>query len=215
MPRKSQYIYETTPKKIDYRSPKSRKESGVRNNNSRPMQEPLKHNKKKKKQTHKGTVKKQHKNTEKLVSKKVVQQKNNELIHGKAEVATASEKKTKKISKPKAIVYLVVAFSLLFFIGYRNTVIDQTFASLQKSKNQLASLQKENQQLNVKIEDSINLDNIAKVASEKLGMQKLNNSQKVYLTLAKRDYIEPAPEKVVVEQDSWFKQIWKMVTNLF
>jgi len=215
MPRKSQYIYETTPKKIDYKSPKSRKERGVRNNNNRPVQEPLKRNKNKKKQTRKKPVKKQRKSLEKLAPKKVVQQKNNDIIHGKAEAVTASEKKTKKFSKPKAIVYLIVAFSLLFFIGYRNTVIDQTFASLQKSKSNLAALQKEDQQLNVKIEDSINLDNIAKVASEKLGMQKLSNSQKVYLTLPKKDYIEPAPEKIVVAQDSWYMQLWKMIKNLF
>ncbi|MCL2859384.1 MAG: hypothetical protein FWF46_02190 [Oscillospiraceae bacterium] len=215
MPRKSQYIYETTPKKIDYKSPKSRKERGTRNNSTRPMQKPLKNDKKKKKQTRKGKVKKQHKSVEKLAPKKVVQKKNNEITHGKAEVVTASEKKTKKFSKPKAIVYLIVAFSLLFFIGYRNTLIDQTFASLQKSKSNLAALQKEDQQLNVKIEDSINLDNIAKAASEKLGMQKLSSSQKIYLTLPKKDYVEPAPEKIVVEQDSWYMQIWKMIKNLF
>ena len=183
MPRKSQYMYETTPKKLDYKSPKSKRDSKSRNNSS------------------------------KTVPKRPTQTK--ATIRGKAEVATnAGQETTKKMSKPKAIVYLVIAFSLLFMIGYRNTIIDQNFAQLQKSKNELVLLEKQNQQAKIQIENSLNLENIEKIASEKLGMRKLSASQKIYLTLPKRDYIEPASEKVVIEDDTWFTQVVKMLRNL-
>ena len=73
-------------------------------------------------------------------------------------------------------------------------------------KKQLAALQKENEQLKVSIENSLNLNNIEKVAKEELGMQKLSSKQVVYVTLPKKDYVESASEKIVMEEDkSWWE----------
>ena len=39
-------------------------------------------------------------------------------------------------------------------------------------------------------------------------MQKLDNSQKVYVSLDKQDYVEPASEEVVMEEEkSWLEQL--------
>ena len=54
----------------------------------------------------------------------------------------------------------------------------------------MSSLEKENEQLKVNIENSVNLNNIEQAAKEKLGMQKLTNKQAVYVSLPKKDYIE-------------------------
>ena len=72
----------------------------------------------------------------------------------------------------------------------------------------MASIEKENEQLRVNLENSLNLSNIENLAEKKLGMQKLDNSQKVYVSLDKKDYVEPASEKVVIEDDSnWFEKL--------
>lgn len=120
----------------------------------------------------------------------------------------------KKTNKAKTIIYLAVCFGILFTIGYRNTQIDESFVKLQDLKNELALLQKENEQLEISIENSLNLSNIEEVAREQLGMQKLDNKQKIYINLPKRDYVEPATEKVVIEEQNWFQQIIQSIKNI-
>ena len=71
----------------------------------------------------------------------------------------------------------------------------------------MSSLQKENEQLKVSIENGLNLNNIEKIAKEKLGMQKLTNSQTLYISLPKKDFVESASEEVVIEKEkSVFEQ---------
>ena len=61
----------------------------------------------------------------------------------------------------------------------------------------------------------MNLSNIEKLAKEKLGMQKLDNSQKVYVSLPKKDYVEPAVEEVKLDdtEENWFQKIINFFTN--
>ena len=102
----------------------------------------------------------------------------------------------------------MVIFASLFVISYRNSLINESFNENEQLKTNLASLEKENEQLKVNLENSLNLTNIEKLAEEKLGMQKLDNSQKVYVSLDKKDYVEPASEKVVIEDnENWFTKI--------
>ena len=79
---------------------------------------------------------------------------------------------------------------------------------VQNLKKELSSLEKENEQLKVNIENSVNLNNIEQAAKEKLGMQKLTNKQAVYVSLPKKDYIETSTEEVKIEEDqNWFEKI--------
>lgn len=49
--------------------------------------------------------------------------------------------------------------------------------------------------------------NIENSASKMLGMKKLDDSQKVYVSLPKKDYVETASEQVVVtEEKNWFEK---------
>ena len=69
--------------------------------------------------------------------------------------------------------------------------------------------------MKVSIENSLNLNSVEKAAEEKLGMKKLDNSQKVYLDLQKKDYVEPASEKVVIDDNSsWFQKLIKKLTEV-
>lgn len=120
----------------------------------------------------------------------------------------------KKQSKAKTILYLAICFAILFAIGYRNTQIDESFVKLQGLKADLAAIQKENEQLQVNIENNLNLNNVEETARETLGMKKLDNKQKIYINLPKRDYIEPAAEKVVIEESNWLDELIKMIKNI-
>lgn len=110
--------------------------------------------------------------------------------------------------KQRAIKYLAIGFAILFVISYRNSLINESFSKKEKLKSDLGAIQKTNEQLQVAIENSLNLKNVEQAAKEKLGMQKPTNSQKIYITLPKKDYIQPATEEVIVNEEvSWIKKI--------
>ena len=127
------------------------------------------------------------------------------------EVKISKEQKKKQL---KITLAVIAIFGLLLTISYRNSQINEEFNKMQNLKQELASVQKENEQLKVSIENGLNLNNIEKSAKEKLGMQKLTNRQIVYVTLPKKDYVESASEKVVIDnQENWFQKFVDKIFN--
>ncbi len=111
-------------------------------------------------------------------------------------------------SHVKVMGYVLLVFASLFVISYRNSLINESFNENESLKANLAAIKKENEQLKVNLENSLNLSNIEKLAQTKLGMQKLDNSQKVYVSLDKKDYVEPASEEVIINDDgSWIEKL--------
>lgn len=116
--------------------------------------------------------------------------------------------KMQKKKQLKLTMLVLFIFAILLTISYRNSKISEKFSEIQNQKKQLATIQKENEQLKVVIENGETLNNVEKIAKEKLGMQKLTNKQTVYVNLPKEDYVESASEEVVVqEEENWFEQI--------
>ena len=110
--------------------------------------------------------------------------------------------------------YIVIGFAILFAISYRNSLITESFNQKESLKKQLSTLQKENAQTEINIQTSLNLTNIEKSASSMLGMKKLSDSQKVYVSLPKEDYVETASEQVVVtEEQNWLEKIINTITD--
>ena len=104
---------------------------------------------------------------------------------------------------------------ILVAISCRNSQIDKKFNQIQNQKKELATLQKENEQLKVSIENSLNISNIEKVAKEELGMVKLTGKQTVYISLPKKDYVESASEKIIIEEEkSWFEELIDKILNI-
>ncbi len=124
--------------------------------------------------------------------------------------------KEQKIKHKRATLLVIAIFVVLFTISYRNTRINEKFNEIQNLKTELSSLQKENEQLQVTIENSLNLSNIEKQAKEKLGMQRLSNKQTVYVNLPKKDYIESATEKIEISNSNdknWFQKFIDKIFN--
>ena len=127
------------------------------------------------------------------------------------EVKISKEQKRKQV---KLTMLVIAIFALLLTISYRNSQINEKFSEMQNLKKELSSLEKENEQLQINIENGLNLNNIEKLAKEKLGMQKLTNKQTLYVTLPKKDYVESASEKVVIEEEkTWWEKIADKILN--
>ena len=144
---------------------------------------------------------------------------------GKKSTTRKPETKDKKISKKKQqeerrrhrriLMYVAVGFAILFAISYRNAQIDESFEKVQDYKKELAAVEKENSQLELAIESSLNLSNVEQQAKELLGMQKLTNQQIVYVNLEKDDHIEAAAEKVNIDEENFWDKIVIAVKGLF
>lgn len=129
-------------------------------------------------------------------------------VASKKQVKPKAKKKLKV--EAKVMVYVAIGFTILLAISYRNSVINEKFAEIKTLKSNLAALQKENEQLEVSIESRLNLKTIEQSAKDLLGMQKLENSQSVYISLPKQDYIEPASEEILTGDNI---SIWERIIN--
>ena len=144
---------------------------------------------------------------------------------GKKSTTKKIETKENKINKKKlqeerkkqrkVTTYVVLGFAVLFAISYRNAQIDESFEKVQDYKKELASIEKENSQLELAIESSLNLSNIEQQAKELLGMQKLTNQQIVYVNFEKDDHIETVAESVNIEEETFLNKIINTVKSLF
>ena len=118
--------------------------------------------------------------------------------------------KMEKKKHNKNVAFIVTIFLILLAISYRSSLINEKFSAIQKEKATLSSLQKTNDQLEVSIESSLNFKNVEEVAKEKIGMQKLENDQKVYVNLDKKDYVEASTEDINItnnENTNWFMSL--------
>ena len=109
----------------------------------------------------------------------------------------------------KNIILIGVAFVVLLTISYRYALINSRFSEKEDLKAKLSELQKQNAQLKVSIEQGMNINNIEQAAKEKLGMQKLNNNQKVYVNLQKKDYVETSNNAEEEVQETWWQKLLK------
>lgn len=136
--------------------------------------------------------------------KKKVSEKNENI---KKEIKQKAKENVKlknavRIKRKRMIVGIMFAFTVLLAISYRNSLINESFSKVKNLKSELSTIEKENEQLQVNIESSLNLKSIEQTAQEKLGMQKLSQNQKIYINLPKKDYVESATETIKTEEET-------------
>lgn len=128
-----------------------------------------------------------------------------EVVKNEPKKKTGISKK-EKAKRRSQLCSVLVIFALLVVISYRNSLINEEFKSIQGLKSDLTNIEKENKQLEVSIEGSLNLNKIEKIASEQLGMQKRTVDQTIYTEIPKEDYVESGIEEKE-ENTSWFQKI--------
>ena len=132
--------------------------------------------------------------------------KNNNTPKKAEKKMTAAEKRAILKNKVQIIGIIIAVFVAILLICYRNSQIDVAFKNNEELKSKVMAVEKENDQMKVDIENSLNLYNVEQQAKEQLGMQQLSNKQTVYVNLPKKDYIQPASESVKIEEDQNFLQ---------
>lgn len=146
--------------------------------------------------------------TKKQYPKKSTAKKNN--------VKTKAKQQTKKNTNSKIILYIGAIFVILFAVSYRNALIAQKYSEIKNLKSELSEVEKENKQLEVNIESKTNLGTIEEKASKELGLKKLDDSQIVYVTTEKQDYVESSTEEVKMSEDeNWFESLINKIKNIF
>ena len=137
-------------------------------------------------------------------------------VQKKSQRAKSKTAIIRKRDRIKLIVAILAVFSAIFTISYRNSKIDESFSKNEEMKKAFLSVEKENEQMKVDIENSLNYNHVEQQAKELLGMQKLSNKQTIYVNLPKKDYIQPATETVVIEkEESFFTKALNKIKNLF
>ena len=141
-------------------------------------------------------------------------------VNNQKQIEYAKEKerqnnlKMEKRRHHKNIAMIIGMFLVLLVVSYRSSLITERFNEIQDKKSELAAIEKTNGQLEVGIESSLNLNNVEKEAEKKLGMKRLDNSKKVYVTLPKKDYTESSVESVKTEENlSWIEKIFNKIFN--
>lgn len=198
------YQYDTNPRKLNYDYTQYRK-------NYPQKEEPVKTTNRKRSNNNKNNTA-QNKRTNKVqqeIQEKNLHNRRKQVVkHNKIE----NDSNTTKVSKTsikarlKLVMFLIAGFSVLFAISYQNSLISESFNKKEQLKKEMEALSKTNQQIEVNIENNLNLNHIEQAAKEKIGMQKLSNGQKIYVNLPKEDYVAPASEQVVIEEDTNFFQ---------
>ena len=64
----------------------------------------------------------------------------------------------------KMMAYVAIGFMILFAISYRNSIINEKFSEIKTLKSDLSAIQKENEQLEVNIENGLNLQTVEQSA---------------------------------------------------
>ena len=137
-------------------------------------------------------------------------------VKDEKETINKNSKKVEVKSKFYLVIKCFLMFAILFLIILRNSQMNEAFATIQNLKAQITNIQKENDQLEISIQNSINLNNIELAAKEKLGMQKRSNKQTIYINLSKKDYVEPKSEKIILEEENNFWQdLLEKIKNIF
>lgn len=133
----------------------------------------------------------------------------------KQDVKQKINQQERKNVNAKIILYIGAIFVILFAVSYRNALIAQEYSQLKDLKAQLSEVEKENKQLEVNIESKTNFGAIQEKAEKELGLKKLKDSQIVYVSLDKQDYVESSTEEVIIEKENWFESIISKIKNIF
>ena len=157
--------------------------------------------------------------TEYDIPKKATKKSAKKAKKPKAKTKLSKEKKIEienKMAKFNFTVILIIALGCLLLIMYRNVKINESFTEIQTLQKQISSLEKENSQISVNIQNSLNLSSIEEAATSTLGMQKLTNKQTVYVSLDTKDYVEISPSSVTdTEEENFFQKLLDKFLDLF
>ena len=96
----------------------------------------------------------------------------------------------------------LVAFSIL----YSKVQLSEYTSMISETETQIEQAKRENARLSAELDSLVTLDNVEKIASEELGLQKTQNSQITFISLNTEEMTEVAEENdnVFISIKNWF-----------
>lgn len=106
------------------------------------------------------------------------------------EIKLAPHSVSKTGSAIKVVACLTAIFALLYAFNYYNTKKDDMARMVATQKQLLADAQSDNELLQNKLDNKVNISYIEQYATDKLGMQKVTSAQKKYISVNTESLIE-------------------------
>jgi len=150
--------------------------------------------------------------TKRTVKKTTSSRSDSKKVPKKSDAKKRIEKqKAKKVQERKSktlqVVVVLAIFGMLLALSYREITIMEMFNQKKDLENQLATIQKENGQIEKSIrqeESKLNWNDIQKIAKEQLGMQA---KAPIAVDLEKTDNVETACRLIKEEEKSILEEI--------
>ena len=95
----------------------------------------------------------------------------------------------------RAGMIFLAAIAIIAAIIYNNVVLTELTAEIEQAKTELEMLQSENRRMLVEFESKVSLRNIEEVASDSLGMAKIESYQVEYVDLCGGDRVRVAQKE--------------------
>lgn len=110
-------------------------------------------------------------------------------VDKKAELEKKRQQKL-KVARRKLAVYMALIFAVMFTILFRYVKIYDLHSEVAKQSAKLEALRMENEQTELTIENMTDKAKIQEYAETQLGLQKMTDSQVMYLQPQKENYME-------------------------
>lgn len=145
--------------------------------------------------------------TKKTVSKTTVKQETKKSDAKKRIAKQKAKKAQERKSQTMQVIVVIAIFGMLLALSYREITIMEMFDQKKNMETQLATIQKENGQVEKSIreqENKLNWSEIKKTASEQLGMQIKNATP---INLEKTDNVETSTKFIKEEETNIIEKI--------
>lgn len=133
----------------------------------------------------------------------------------KSENKPSPNKSKNGMGKLKTISLVMLCFGVAFYVLIRYVAINEASSRVDRLKKELAKLESTNQQTQIELDRSIDLSKVEEIAVNKLGMQRPEKYQIVYIDLKNNDYGEVVKDKQNDKESSGtFAILMKTITNV-
>lgn len=99
-----------------------------------------------------------------------------------------NKRKKFTLLKARILLYMMVTFVLVVVVMYRYTMLTELNYSISKYNGEYTALKNENIRIRANMEKQMDLNKIRQIAEQRLGMQKPDGYQIVYLRMPKSDF---------------------------
>jgi cell division protein FtsL len=130
----------------------------------------------------------------------------------KAKAENLIKKREKRVnSKAKTLRNIALVFIIGVTLIFRYASIYNIQKNLSNIKSEVVNLNKENENLKVELVKASNLNNVEKIATEKLHMVRTEKSNAIYMDLTKENFVKVASANKDQSQLSFLQKIYKML----